>query len=583
MGPNDRSKLPYIKLNRLRDARELPLAPPEPEAAPPLGSWTSNWILEVLSCVLSLGFLVAIIVVLASYDGKPIPDWPCGITLNALVSVLSTFMKAAMAFAVTEGLSQLKWSWFTRRKNLGDMALLDAASRGPLGAAMVLFRFLPRHLVTFGCVILVVAVATDPFVQQVIAINEQAIHTPGRSSIQICNSSLYTDVGAGAAPGAEKVPLVTLGAIYTGIFQSQSPDSKTIVMDCASGNCTFSPYQSLGFCSRCINITDSVHADAPYSLPPPLNATLVYNYTLPNGLHFSTNSGMTMTTINTSTELDLVQLDAQNLPLIINFTAISATGYKVPPPITATECALYFCVDTYNASVKNGQFEETRTLTTSKTNYLLSKSGGQDSALTPDTCYVNGTRHQPPYQANENCTYNVAWQSLLAMYNSVGPLLQGNGYTFGGRPAWRSDNGPSDIIEALYGESGGYADINSLFKSLASSLTTHARSKVCDGTIDGVAWTNQSFVHVRWPWMSLPIALVVLTIVFLIVTVIRTRHQYIWKSSPLALLFSDVHVDEPLPFKSDPTLKGMESASNDMHVCLEASSNGVSLKTHPSS
>ena len=141
---NDRSKLPYIKLNRLRDVRDPPLTPPEREPVPSPEKWSSNWTLELLSCVLSLGFLVAIIVVLVSYDGKPIPDWPYGITLNALVSVLSTFMKAATAFAVAEGLSQLKWSWFTRRNTLSDMALLDAASRGPLGAAMVLFRFLPR-------------------------------------------------------------------------------------------------------------------------------------------------------------------------------------------------------------------------------------------------------------------------------------------------------------------------------------------------------------------------------------------------------------------------------------------------------
>jgi Protein of unknown function (DUF3176). len=108
MRPNDRFKLPYIKLNGLRDARELPLTPPEHEAVPPLGGHSSNWILEILSCVLSMGFLVTIIVVLAIYDGKPMPDWPYGITLNALVSVLSNFMKAAMAFAVTERLSQLK-------------------------------------------------------------------------------------------------------------------------------------------------------------------------------------------------------------------------------------------------------------------------------------------------------------------------------------------------------------------------------------------------------------------------------------------------------------------------------------------
>lgn len=425
------------------------------------------------------------------------------------------------------------------------------------------------------------AVATDPFVQQVIAIKEQAVHTPGQSSIQICNSSLYSDVGTGPNPGAEKVPLATLGAIYTGIFQSQSADSKTILMDCASGNCSFAPYQSLGFCSRCANITNFIHSYPPYSLPPPLNTTLVYNYSLPNGLFFSTKSGLTMTTFNTSTEVDLIQLDTKDLPLIANFTAISATGYQVPPPISATECALYFCVDTYDALVKDGQFKETRTPTTSTTQYFLSDSGGENPALTPNVCYVNGTRYRPPYQDNRTCTYNVSWLSLLSMHNSVAPLFQGNGYTFGGRPNWQSDNGPSDIIEALYGVAGDYADINSVFESLAFALTTYARSKVCHSAINGIAWTNQSFVHVRWPWMSLPIALVLLAVVFLIITVIHTRDQYIWKSSPLALLFSDVHVDAPYSFKFDPTLKGMESASKEMDVCLKISSNGVGLNAIP--
>lgn len=71
------------------------------------------------------------------------PQWPYGITLNALVSVLSTVMKATMAFILTESLAQLKWSWFRDGNKLSDLALLDAASRGAMGALVVLFRFIP--------------------------------------------------------------------------------------------------------------------------------------------------------------------------------------------------------------------------------------------------------------------------------------------------------------------------------------------------------------------------------------------------------------------------------------------------------
>lgn len=89
-------------------------------------------------------WLLAIIVVLRCYDGHPMPDWPYGITLNALISVLSTVMKATMTFVLTESLAQLKWSWFNAGNRLSDLALLDAASRGAMGAFVVLFRFIPR-------------------------------------------------------------------------------------------------------------------------------------------------------------------------------------------------------------------------------------------------------------------------------------------------------------------------------------------------------------------------------------------------------------------------------------------------------
>lgn len=144
-------RLSYIPLeDELRDTRAQPRQRPLSSAEQVLlqsktqGFWGSSWTFEILGCVTSIVFLVAIIVVLFNYDGRPMPDWPYGITLNALVSVLSTVMKTTMAFVLTECLAQLKWSWFHSGNKLSDLALLDAASRGVAGAVFVLFRFLPR-------------------------------------------------------------------------------------------------------------------------------------------------------------------------------------------------------------------------------------------------------------------------------------------------------------------------------------------------------------------------------------------------------------------------------------------------------
>lgn len=429
------------------------------------------------------------------------------------------------------------------------------------------------HLVTFGCLVLVIAVATDPFIQQVIGISMRSVHAPGSSSIQVCNESTYTDWSEGAGPGLNKVPLGTAGAIYSGIYQNQSPNSNAIFANCPTGNCTFAPYQSLGFCSRCANITDSLQLSKT-----PLGTMLsTYNYKLPNGFSFSTAENM-MYLMNATTGLDLIKLDTSNLPLILNFTSISSAGYSTTQ-ISATECALYFCVETYESVVREGEFSESRTSISAASNTSSSWTDATDNfALTPDVCWVNGTRYEKPYtNTTENCVYTVNWLSRLALSNSLSPLLHGKGSLFiSNRPSWSPAT-----IEAIYGTQGNITDLSSLFTSLASSLTLHARSKVCTATVPGVTWSLQSFVHVRWPWMVLPGALVVLSSVFLVITILHTRNQYIWKSSPLALLFSDLAVDAAVPLRSDPTLKGMEDTSRKMEVWLETSAEGVRLKAVP--
>ncbi|RDW63240.1 DUF3176 domain-containing protein [Aspergillus mulundensis] len=573
--PKDGYRLSYVRLDD----------PPEPSPPPrqrPLSSaeqvflqtqtqpfWGTSWTLEILGCIISLIFLAAIIAVLYHYDGQPMPDWPYGITLNALVSVFSTVMKATMAFILTESLAQLKWSWFRDGNKLSDLALLDAASRGFIGAFVVLFRFLPRHLITFGCLVLCIAAATDPFVQQVIGTQMRSVHAPGNSTVQVCNASMYTDYGEGAGPGLNKVPLGTAGAIYSGIYQTQSPNSNEVLASCPTGNCTFAPYQSLGFCSRCANITDSLEVNKTQ-----LGSLTNYNYTLPNGFYFTTAMNMVYL-MNATTGLDLIKPPDADLPIILNFTAISSPGYGTTG-ISATECSLYFCVETYEAAVREGSFSENRTSVSAASN--ITSYGTEDFAITPDVCYVNGTRREKPYTNDtEDCVYDVSWLSRLAMANSLYPLLQGEGSLFvSNRPSW-----DTDTLEAVYGTQGNLTDIASMFKSLASSLTLHARSKVCDETAIGSTWTEQTFVHVRWPWLILPGALVLLSGVFLAITILHTRNQYIWKSSPLALLFSDLTVDAPSPLKADPTLKGMEDTSRKMEVWLETSAEGVRLKAVP--
>jgi len=90
-----------------------------------------SWLWESLSFLVALGFLIAFLIVLRQHNGHPLPRWPYRMTIGSLVALLNTFMKAAMAIPLTEGISQLEWSWIKKGALLKDMATFDEASRGP--------------------------------------------------------------------------------------------------------------------------------------------------------------------------------------------------------------------------------------------------------------------------------------------------------------------------------------------------------------------------------------------------------------------------------------------------------------------
>ena len=84
-------------------------------------------------------FMAILIILLAVYDGHEIFDWH-GVTLNAIVSLLSTASKAALLFALAESVGQWKWILFSSRSRpLLDLERIDSASRGPWGSLQLLW------------------------------------------------------------------------------------------------------------------------------------------------------------------------------------------------------------------------------------------------------------------------------------------------------------------------------------------------------------------------------------------------------------------------------------------------------------
>lgn len=143
------------------------------------------WKYELLSMVVSLGALLAIVGLLFAFDGKPMTHWKAIAQPNAVVSALSTLAKSSMLMVVGQGLGQLKWQHFVQRpRRLMDFEFFDNASRGPWGALEFLYHIHWRAFAgSTGAIITILAVAMDPFAQQVIQFDSRLIAAGNMTSV----------------------------------------------------------------------------------------------------------------------------------------------------------------------------------------------------------------------------------------------------------------------------------------------------------------------------------------------------------------------------------------------------------------
>jgi hypothetical protein len=112
----------------------------------------------------------AVVIILIHMNDKPLTEWKGKVSLNALISVFATISKSALLVPVASCVSQLKWRHFeSRARALKEMDVFDRSSRGPLGALELLVRInLRAPVASIGAAIVLLALAIDPFTQQIL-------------------------------------------------------------------------------------------------------------------------------------------------------------------------------------------------------------------------------------------------------------------------------------------------------------------------------------------------------------------------------------------------------------------------------
>ena len=114
--------------------------------------WVQDWwLVELLSASIGIVAIVALDILLNHYRNREAPlgntVFSVNITLNTLISILSTISKAALLLPVSACISQLKWQWYHRsHRPLDDIDTFDKASRGPWVSLQLSWKISLRYV-----------------------------------------------------------------------------------------------------------------------------------------------------------------------------------------------------------------------------------------------------------------------------------------------------------------------------------------------------------------------------------------------------------------------------------------------------
>ncbi|KAL4915650.1 hypothetical protein BDW62DRAFT_219218 [Aspergillus aurantiobrunneus] len=526
------------------------------------GSLLTGW--DKLGLGLALAILIAIIVILRVYNGKQQPSWKW-ISLNTLLSWLSTVGKGCIVFPLSTGLSQLKWVWFSQRKRpLSDLRVFDNASRGIYGSAELLWALRMRHFAVLGAIAVLLAVGFEPFVQNLVHYSPGLVLDASQVS-RLANATDYSSVGPlESASDNYYIEPTFKGNIYNSVFSTDRGRPWAIPQYmCPTGNCTWDPIASLAVRALCANVTSSLEESCERfedsSSGVPYNNCTV---SLPNGTsaYYAGGDKTQAIALQVQPPSQPIVYTNATLPVIQRIEAVVASGkegwyiaseVRDDPRYVATECSLEPIVRSVRASVNSSVYEET--ILAEWIQGELWEDPQQPShsgySLIPNWNESLGVR------PGQNFTLFPKSHATITLF--MESLFSGDAYTslmsLVFRPAGMqyASYATADIMEAfLYGNITGCVDIaNDRFgcamRNVADAMSKSFRDEAflrngwdADMTV-GYTMANATIVHVRWQWLTLPLLVWLLGAVTWVGTEWKTRRGKLqkWSDNPLPLLF----------------------------------------------
>ncbi|KAF2143123.1 uncharacterized protein K452DRAFT_166926 [Aplosporella prunicola CBS 121167] len=533
-------------------------------------STLSGWWWETASISLSAVCVGLIVVILGIIDGKALADWKLLIKPNSVIAILSTVARSSLLVPIAECISQLKWTHFSSSaRSLSHLQIFDDASRGPWGSLTFLWKVRPTAVIaTAGALVTIITLAFEPTAQQIIEYpSRNAPLANATSSVAIATGVFprwsYRDwSGIYISPNKELDDIVlnekaAFHKLVTTMF-SDSAVYEQPQINCPTLDCRWTNLTTLDMCSSCRNYTvsasDSLECNYTFKRPKP-QSMFKYYYPDPNTPSFgnftalqdylSTHKvgnldlfadcsygqypGVEIKNVDFIDSRDLypiraTQVEYELVPKMLTMieARILNSSSVMYGNITAdiTLCQIEFCLNRYESlTLQDGQLSE-KLSSTEKLAYV----GRKDSAYSKLKALSDAWKPSSTlYPIGDD------WGSV-AIY--LEKLLDTS--------ATHDDFTFFDSGKLAY-QYISYRDLRTVSTNIAHALSSMLRSErnLNITFVEGDAYTQETYIHVRWAWLSFPICIVLLTTMLLITTIIQSiqNGNALFKSSLIALLF----------------------------------------------
>lgn len=409
-------------------------------------------------------------------------------------------------------------------------------------------------------------------------------------------------------------------AINTGLF---NPESVNIPVSCATGNCTFGLYHTIAYCSKCTDLSSLLNSNDTYTERNFTFPETSSNTNLTDRLSVSVTDDLieylklrTTSSDNVTTEVIAASFEKLYMGTGNNCTTAAAKTTWGCIGYGAASCSLYPCVRSYVAAVVESKLQETLLATSAEfgtDNYDSVRTSVEVACLTQKMRqnlisleyniteatkwidyrgpyhFANGSGVSSPNITDDPLPAECQYWVKSSVETTVGVFLESflNG-TVSASPLISNQPNGSVQLNKLFNDGRlSFESIDAIFSNISDSMTAYIRQippqsgmqlDETPASARGRAFQTQTCIQVRWGYLTVFVALVLLTTTFLVAVMRETsRHHEAdpWKSSSLALLFHGLHPETRDPHGGEmASVEEMETVAKEMRVRLRKGRKG---------